>query len=157
MSGNCLVARSAGWIDLGDCTGVESRRDARGKNGWVMLWNRAFGGCLVPWGTDVPGDYYPLVLEWRDPGNLDNVPNIRARRYFGQNEALIPASNAGGVRSPPPSDPDVESGRRRAPATVDPTAPPGSNTYSPRGNRANDAYVRLPATAARRSRAVASM
>lgn len=82
-SGNCLVARSAGWIDLGDCTGVESRWDARGKNGWVMLWNRAFDGCLVPWGTDVPGDHYPLVLEWCDPGNLNNVPNIRAWRYFG--------------------------------------------------------------------------
>jgi hypothetical protein len=84
-SGNCLVAYSSGWVALGQCTGSESRWDARGKNGWVMLWNRRYGGCLVPWGTGAPGDEtYPIVLDPEpcDPGNLGNVPNLRAWRYF---------------------------------------------------------------------------
>lgn len=82
-SGKCLVAHTPSWVALGDCTESESHWDAKGKNGWVMLWNRTYGGCLVPFGTSVPDERYPLFLANCDPGNLGNVPNILAWRYFG--------------------------------------------------------------------------
>ena len=83
-SGKCLTAVTSFDVGLRPCDGRwGSRWDARGKNGWVKLVNRATGGCLQPSGTGVGGSTrYPLTMASGCGLGTDNVPNIIAWRYF---------------------------------------------------------------------------